>query len=118
MIDNAIKYSKQGEIQVSLEQTAADLVLKVKDSGKGMDQDELLAAFQKYGRGKDSKKYAAGLGLGMYLAKVIVEQHNGKIWAESRGAGQGSMFAFSLPIVSKLKPTSLVFDLTKTQNVK
>ncbi len=118
MIDNAIKYSKQGEILVSLQQTATNLELKVKDTGKGMEKDELYAAFQKYGRGKDSKKYAAGLGLGMYLAKVIVDQHNGKIWAESKGIGQGSIFAFSLPIESKLKPTSLVFDLTKTQNVK
>lgn len=118
MIDNAIKYSKQGEIQVSLEQTPADLVLKVKDSGKGMGKNELKAAFEKYGRGKDSKKYAAGLGLGMYLARVIVEQHNGKIWAESPGEEQGSLFAFSLPIHNKLKPTSLVFDLTKTQTVK
>lgn len=118
MIDNAIKYSKRGEITVTLEKTKTDAVLQVKDTGKGMSKPELGAAFQKYGRGADSKKYAAGLGLGMYLARVIVEQHGGTVWAESAGPGKGSTFAFSLPLKSKLKPTSLVFDLTKTQKVK
>lgn len=118
MIDNAIKYSKQGEIKVMLEAASNDLIVKVQDTGKGMSKDELKCAFEKYGRGADSKKFAAGLGLGMYLGKVIVEQHNGKIWAESPGAGKGSVFAFSLPIKNKIKPTSLVFDLTKTQKVK
>src|SRR3989344_1879085 len=115
MIDNAIKYSKRGEITVTLEKTKTDAVLQVKDTGKGMSKPELGAAFQKYGRGADTKKYAAGLGLGMYLARVIVEQHGGTVWAESAGPGKGSTFAFSLPLKSKLKPTSLVFDLTKTQ---
>lgn len=118
MIDNAIKYSKRGKITVTLEKTKTDLTLHVQDTGKGMDKNELAAAFEKYGRGPDSKKYAAGLGLGLYLARVIVNQHNGKIWAESAGVGKGSTFSFSLPIRNKLKPTSLVFDLTKTQNVK
>ncbi len=118
MIDNAIKYTRKGKVEVTVEATNTDVILKVKDSGKGMKDKELEYSFAKYGRGKDSIKYSAGLGLGMYLGKVIVEQHNGKIWAESPGVDQGSTFAFSLPINNKIKPTSLVFDLTKTQNVK
>ena len=118
MIDNAIKYSKKGKIEISIEKTKRDATLKVRDNGKGMSAKELDVSFSKYGRGKDSIKYSAGLGLGMYLAKVIVEQHNGKIWAESPGADKGSTFAFSVPINNKIKPTSLIFDLTKTQNVK
>src|SRR3989344_792177 len=118
MVDNAIKYTRKGKVEVNVEATDTDVILKVKDSGKGMKDKELENTFAKYGRGKDSIKYSAGLGLGMYLAKVIVEQHNGKIWAESPGANQGSTFFFSIPINNKIKPTSLIFDLTKNQDAK
>lgn len=107
MIDNAIKYSKQGDILVSVEKTKTDLVVKVTDSGKGITPDELKSIFNKYTRGHDSVTHATGLGLGMYVAKIIIEQHNGHIWAESQGMGKGSTFAFSLPIESKIKDTSI-----------
>lgn len=114
MIDNAIKYSKTGTIKVSLKQEGEDLVVKVKDNGKGISKDELLTIFDKYSRGHDSVTHATGLGLGMYVAKVIVEQHNGKIWAESEGVGKGSTFCFSLPIHSDLKATTV--DLVQPAN--
>ncbi len=113
MIDNAIKYSKQGDIQVILEKDADNLTIKVVDTGKGMDKETQEALFQKYSRGKDSATHATGLGLGMYVAKVIVEQHNGRIWAESPGIGKGSTFAFSLPIKSKIQET--VVDLAQSE---
>lgn len=112
MIDNAIKYSKQGDIEVSLEVDDEFVSVRVKDHGKGMPPEEVHKLFQKYVRGQDSATHATGLGLGMYVAKVIIDQHNGKIWAESPGLGQGSTFAFSLPIHSSVKATSVV-DLTK-----
>ena len=111
MIDNAIKYSKAGDILVSLEKVDGDLVVKVKDTGKGISADELKTIFDKYTRGHDSVTHATGLGLGMYVAKIIIEQHNGQIWAESAGAGKGSTFIFSLPIESKIHDTSV--DLMK-----
>lgn len=117
MVDNAIKYSKKGDIHISLELDSAtdpqNVVVKVKDTGKGIEPSEIEGLFQKYSRGKDSATHATGLGLGMYVAKVIIEQHNGKIWAESEGIGKGATFAFSLPIHSKIQPTSTV-DLTKS----
>jgi signal transduction histidine kinase len=113
-IDNAIKYTKEGIITVFLEQTATDLTLKVKDTGRGVDPAIAPTLFEKYKRGKDSATAATGLGLGLYVAKVIIEQNKGKIWVESEGEGKGSTFAFSLPLKSTLKPTSVV-DLTKTQ---
>jgi signal transduction histidine kinase len=70
--------------------------------------------FEKYTRGKYAATAATGLGLGLYVAKVIIEQNQGKIWVESPGEGQGSTFAFSLPIHSTLQETSVV-DLTQTQ---
>ncbi len=107
MIDNAIKYSKQGDIEVMVEHDAENITVKVKDTGKGMDKETQEALFKKYSRGSDSATHATGLGLGMYVAKVIVEQHNGRIWAESPGIGKGSTFAFSLPIKSKIGATTV-----------
>lgn len=107
MIDNAIKYSKQGDIIVSLEHDHDNVTIKVVDTGKGMDKETQEGLFKKYSRGKDSATHATGLGLGMYVAKVIVEQHNGRIWAESPGVGKGSTFAFSLPIKSQIKATTI-----------
>jgi signal transduction histidine kinase len=107
MIDNAIKYSKTGAIKVSLTKEDENLVVKVKDTGKGISKVELATLFNKYTRGHDSVTHATGLGLGMYVAKVIVEQHNGKIWAESDGVGKGSSFCFSLPLHSEVHATTV-----------
>ncbi len=112
MIDNAIKYSKVGPITVGLTQETDQLVVSVTDNGKGIRQEELQSIFDKYTRGHDSVTHATGLGLGMYVAKIIVEQHHGKIWAESAGEGKGATFKFSLPIHSNVQATTV--DLTQT----
>jgi len=113
MIDNAIKYTKEGTVTVILEKTETDLLFKVKDTGKGVAKDQIEHVFGKYERGKTAASNATGLGLGMYVAKVIVEQHQGKIWLESEGEGKGSTFIFSVPLKSTLQNTT--FDLTKDQ---
>lgn len=107
MIDNAIKYSKIGDIEVILEADAENVTVKVVDHGKGINPIDAPKLFQKYSRGSDSATHATGLGLGMYVAKIVVEQNQGKIWAESEGLGKGSTFAFSLPIKSNLKATTI-----------
>lgn len=111
MIDNAIKYSPSGVIKVDLKKTDTDVVISVTDTGKGIAKEEVALVFEKYQRGHDSMTHATGLGLGMYVAKVIVDQHNGKIWAESPGVGKGATFSFSLPLRNSLQPT--VVDLAK-----
>jgi signal transduction histidine kinase len=111
-IDNAIKYTKQGSVTLHFELTPTDVVVKVTDTGRGVAPDIAPTLFDKYTRGKDSATAASGLGLGLYVAKVIIEQNKGKIWVESPGEGKGSTFAFSLPIHSTLEATSAV-DLTK-----
>jgi signal transduction histidine kinase len=107
MIDNAIKYSKTGDIRVVLEADTENVTVKIIDTGKGIAPEDAPKLFQKYQRGSDSATHATGLGLGMYVAKIVVEQNQGKIWAESEGLGKGSTFAFSLPIKSDLKPTTI-----------
>jgi signal transduction histidine kinase len=114
-IDNAIKYTKQGQITVELEKTATDVVLKVTDTGRGVSPEARDTLFEKYTRGKDSATAATGLGLGLYVAKVVINQNHGKIWVESPGEGKGSTFLFSLPIKSTLKETSVV-DLADAES--
>lgn len=116
-IDNAIKYTKQGAVMVEMIQTENDLGVKVTDSGKGFFPDIGDVLFQKYTRGKDSVMHATGLGLGLYVAKVIIEKHNGKIWAESPGVGKGAVFSFTLPIKNSIAPnTASTLDLTVMHN--
>ncbi len=113
-IDNSIKYTKKGSITVDLSSTDEEIRFSVTDTGKGMSEDEKDEIFEKFKRGKESSKQSAGLGLGLYVAKVIVEQHKGKLWAESQGLDKGSSFIFTVPIHNGLTETTLV-DLTKTQ---
>ncbi len=113
LIDNAIKYTQKGKIVVSIEQTAKDIIFKVSDSGRGITAGQQKGIFEKYDRGKSAARNSTGLGLGLYVAKVIVEQHKGKIWAESKGEGKGSTFVFSIPLKAKLDNS--VYDLTKDQ---
>jgi signal transduction histidine kinase len=108
LIDNAIKYTKQGQVGVTIFQFDDEICFAVKDNGKGIGQEDRKNIFQKYSRGKESIKQSAGLGLGLYVAKIIVEQHKGKIWAESDGEGKGSTFLFSIPIHNNLKQTTLI----------
>lgn len=114
MIDNAIKYTKQGSIKISLNADQTNIRFQVADSGKGISKEDAAKIFEKFSRGKESIKQSAGLGLGLYVAKVIIEQHKGKIWAESDGEGKGSRFIFEIPIHNNLTKTTLL-DLTKNQ---
>ncbi len=116
LIDNAIKYTKAGQVTVDISKTAKDIVLKVMDTGKGITKNQLKEIFGKYERGQQRAQNSTGLGLGLYVAKVIVEQHGGRIWVESKGEGKGSSFIFNIPIKSKIKNT--VFDLVKDQNTE
>jgi signal transduction histidine kinase len=107
LIDNSIKYTKTGKVEVKLQLLNGNIRFSVTDTGKGIapeDQDEI---FQKFKRGKESIKQSAGLGLGLYVAKIIIEQHRGKIWAESPGEGQGSTFLFEIPLNNHLEKTTL-----------
>ncbi len=114
LIDNALKYTKQGTVAVNIMASKDEIKFSVTDSGKGIAPEEQISIFEKYTRGKESIKQSAGLGLGLYVAKIIVGQHKGKIWAESSGEGKGSTFAFTVPINNELKETTLV-DLAKNQ---
>src|SRR3989344_5059084 len=116
LVDNAIKYTPAGKVTVSISKNDKEITLKVTDTGRGVSKDQMSHVFEKYDRGNRAPKNSTGLGLGLYVAKVIIAQHKGKIWVESKGEGKGSSFIFTIPLNSKL--SSSVFDLTKDQKVE
>lgn len=98
LITNAIKYTNQGAVDVYLEQQGDQLQVSIKDSGIGIPQRALAKLFTKFYRvhgGLDSG--SKGTGLGLFIAKSIVERHGGRISVQSQ-EGAGSVFSFSLPV--------------------
>jgi PAS domain S-box-containing protein len=101
LISNALKFTQPGgEIGISLWMREAMLAVSVSDTGIGIPAGELERIFQAFYqvKGRPSVSHATGSGLGLSLARQIVDLHGGRIWAESEGEGKGSRFVFTLPI--------------------
>ncbi len=95
LLDNALKYSTgDNPVEVSLEQTDGVARITVLDHGAGIDPDQLSNIFDKFVRAREGT--ATGTGLGLYIARRIVEAHGGRIWAES-GSGGETRFIIELP---------------------
>ena len=104
IVDNAIKYTKEGGITFELKKLNEQEEIKVFDTGEGMDEGELNSLFQMFSRATaGTQLHAEGAGLGLYVARQFIEMHGGKIWAESPGKGKGSAFIIQLPIKLDLK---------------
>lgn len=103
LVDNAIKYSEKGTITVSAKKEGNSVHAFVHDQGVGIDPEEAKRLFTKFVRGTGiARVQPNGSGLGLFIAKKVVEEHGGKIWVESAGEGKGSVFQFTIP----LKPTA------------
>jgi signal transduction histidine kinase len=98
ILDNAIKYSPQGGLVVIRgEVRPNDVVVSISDQGVGISPEDLIPLFEKYFRVKSPTGYhVPGTGLGLPVARGIIEAHKGRIWAESK-VGQGTTLYFSLP---------------------
>lgn len=100
LVDNAVKYNvPNGEVRVGVEPADGKpfVLVSVADTGTGISQEDLPRLFSKFFRSQAALKgQTSGIGLGLYLAKNIIERHGGKIWVKS-AVGRGSIFTFSLP---------------------
>lgn len=98
IVDNAIKYTPSGSINVNVSRTKSTVNITVTDTGVGIEPELIPKLFSMFGRAKDaSKTNVSGTGLGLYVAKEMVEAHRGQIWIESEGKGKGSTFHIELP---------------------
>ncbi|MFH1366553.1 MAG: ATP-binding protein [Patescibacteria group bacterium] len=99
LIDNAIKYTNKGSVTVSMEHKDSEIQVSVKDTGVGIKKEDAKELFGKFQRGTGIARIQPdGSGLGLFIAKSVVEGHHGRIWAESAGEGKGSTFFFTIPI--------------------
>lgn len=99
LIDNAIRYTPTGgEVTVSLKHGKKEVEFSVRDSGVGIPEDQKERIFTKFFRGANVMRMdTEGTGLGLFIAKNIIEAHKGKVWFESK-EGEGTTFYFSLPV--------------------
>ena len=96
LLDNAIKYSPEGsEIKIKLAQREKELFYSNTDQGVGIPKEQQEKIFSRFFRA-DNVSQKPGTGLGLYLAKGLVEAHGGKIWFESE-ENKGTTFCFTLP---------------------
>lgn len=94
LLSNALKFTKEGSIAVTTEKVENEVIVKVKDSGSGIDREIFPNLFERF-----VSKSEKGTGLGLFISKNITLAHGGRIWAENNPDGIGATFAFSLPIV-------------------
>lgn len=96
LIQNAIKYTDEGEIKISASDFGNKVEISVKDTGTGIPKEDLTRIFERFYRvDKDRSRLAGGTGLGLAIVKHIIEAHNEKIQVESN-LGEGTKFSFFL----------------------
>jgi signal transduction histidine kinase len=100
LIDNALKYTDSGgKVSLLARANGSDVVIQVRDTGEGIPPQSLEQIFDKFTqvKSKEDREARQGTGLGLPFCKLVIEAHNGRIWAESE-MGTGSLFSFTLPI--------------------
>ena len=115
LLSNAIKFTRSGEIRIKVETeqvngAAVDILVSIADSGIGIDPEEGRNLFSRFGQLVRGRQAAAfkGSGLGLYIAKGIVEASGGRIWFSSPGAGMGTTFYFTVPLARETHEETLV----------
>jgi two-component system phosphate regulon sensor histidine kinase PhoR len=97
LIENAIKYTEEGEVRISMELVEDEVCFSIKDTGIGIPQEELGRIFERFYRvDKDRSRSSGGSGIGLAIVKHIVQLHGGRVWAES-DLGHGSTIYFTIP---------------------
>jgi signal transduction histidine kinase len=98
LVGNAVKFTpRDGLITISAEQVDGEVRFAVIDTGPGIPAEQLPHIFGRFWQAKSSDR--RGIGLGLAIAKGIVEAHSGRIWVES-SVGLGSTFYFTLPVAT------------------
>jgi signal transduction histidine kinase len=93
LLTNAVKFTDEGTIRVAVQRKDNEVVISIKDTGKGIDSEILPRLFTKFATTSNT-----GTGLGLFISRSIVQAHGGRIWAGNNSDGKGATFHFSLPL--------------------
>jgi signal transduction histidine kinase len=119
LINNAIKFTKEGSISIVVEKNKdnnnnhnkEEVIVSVKDTGTGIDSDILPRLFSKF-----ASKSSKGTGLGLFISKSIIEEHGGNMWAQNNNnninthSEKGATFYFTLPTINRQQNLKVVVD--------
>ncbi len=99
LLDNALKYSPDGaDLRVRVQPKARGVLLEVQDHGIGLPPEAADRIFEPFSRAPNAEQLQiTGMGLGLFICRNIVEQHQGRIWARSAGEGTGTLMSIWLP---------------------
>ncbi len=97
LVSNSIKYAPGGVIEIGAESRGDNIIVCVSDEGPGINPNDAPFVFDRFYRSPDATRQTKGAGLGLYLAKAIVDSHGGKIWIDPQ-KGKGACICFSMPL--------------------
>jgi CheY-like chemotaxis protein len=107
VLHNAVRYTPMhGTIALCAQRDGEQVLISVQDNGRGMSAESLQNVFEMFYQSSESPLSGSGLGIGLTLAKKLVEMHSGSISAESPGVQQGSRFTVRLPLARRPHPPS------------
>jgi len=102
LLDNSVKYASSGEIGIDIAQKERHVEIRIRDQGPGIAVEEIELIFERYRRGETRGASPAGTGLGLYVARQIVQAHGGDLWLAANTPA-GCEFALTLPLTGQQK---------------
>jgi signal transduction histidine kinase len=103
LVGNSLQYTPAGgSVTITAGKVKSEVVISIIDTGIGISPDHLPFIFNRFYRTDKSRaRVSGGTGIGLTIAQALIKAHQGRIWAESTGEGNGSTFRFSLPTITK-----------------